>query len=579
MSGRTRCETTWGSRSLLGLVLAVALLLVGAAGAQAATFTVNTTADHAPSGSECSGAAGDCSLRQAIDKSNGTTTSDTINVPAGHYTLTIAGSGENNDQTGDLDINKATGSVTITGAGARSTTIDAAGLGDRVLQVFAGTATVSGFTITGGSTPSGEQGGGIVNDATVTVTNSTFTGNTATGSSNGDGGGIANPDATSMTLVGDTFTNNTAGEFGGGVDIDSGTASITNTTIVGNVGPGDGGGLDIDTGAAVSFVNDTITNNTAASGNGGGVWVEGSNVSFLNTIVANNTGSTSGVTDCNDTTATDNGHNLQGTPTCFTSTTNGDITGNPVLGPLHNNGGQTDTEALLAGSPAINAGTNSGCPATDQRGVTRPQGPRCDIGAYEATPPIVTTGSATAVTTSSATINGTVNPDNLATTYHFEWGTTIAYGHTTPSLGAGSDYSVHSVLAAISGLKPATTYHFRIVATNSIGTSVGTDRTFTTPKARMRLTVSPHSARAGHRVCYSFKATSSGHGVKGVKVRFANHTAHTGSSGKARVCVTLKRGTYHAHATKTGFRSVSATVRVRAAATRPTGRRAPSFTG
>jgi hypothetical protein len=567
--------------------LALALLLVGAAGAQAATFTVNTTADNAPSPSECSGAAGDCSLRQAIDKSNGTTSDDTINLPAGHYTLTIKGANEDNDQTGDLDINKATGSVTIAGAGARTTTIDATGLGDRVLHVVAGTATISGVTITGGSAPSGgpyptEQGGGILNYGTVTLIDSRLIGNSAPGSG-GDGGGIANPSSTvatpgakSMTLLRDTITGNTSGEYGGGVDIDAGTASITNTTITNNIGPRDGGGVDIDTGGAVAFVNDTINGNhaDAANAQGGGVWIEGSNVSFLNTIVANNT-ATSGHEDCNDHSSTDLGHNLDSTGTCFVAGTNGDITANPLLGPLQDNGGQTDTEALLSGSPAINAGSNSGCPATDQRGVARPQGPACDIGAYEAAPPIVATGSASAVTTSSATLHGTVNPDNLPTTYHFEWGTTTAYGHSTASLSAGSDYAVHAVAAAISGLAPDTTYHFRIVAANAIGTSLGADRTFKTPKASMRLTVSPRTAVAGHRVCYSFTASSSGHAVSAVTVRFAGHTAHTSSRGKARICVTLRRGTYRAHATKTHYASASATVRVRAAAVR----RRPTFTG
>jgi hypothetical protein len=572
MPSRTRNEVSFRFRPLLGLVLAAALLLVGAAGAQAATFTVNTTADNAPTSTECSGATGDCSLRQAIDKSNGTTSDDTITLPAGHYTLTITGSGENNDQTGDLDINKATGSVTIAGA-PRSTTIDATGLGDRVLQVVAGTATISGITFTGGSPPTG-QGGAILNNATVSLVDSTLIGNRAP-SSNSDGGGIASP-GTAMTLLRDTITGNTTGEFGGGVDIDGGTASITNTTITNNIGPNDGGGVDIDTNGAVAFVNDTINGNSTSTtgGNGGGVWIEGSNVSFLNTIVANNTG-LPGHEDCNDHSSTDLGHNLDSTGTCFTpSASNGDITANPVLGPLQNNGGQTDTEALLAGSPAINAGSNTGCPSTDQRGVTRPQGLACDIGAYEAAPPIVSTGAATAVTTTSATLHGTVNPDNLPTTYHFQYGTTTAYGHSTPSLSAGSDYAVHAVAAAISGLAPGTTYHFRIVATNATGTSVGVDRTFTTLKPRLSLTVSPRTAVAGHRVCYSLTAKSSGHGVGGVRIRFAGQTAHTSSRGKARVCVSLRRGVYHARATKAGFVSASAAVRVRAAAAPP-----PRFTG
>jgi hypothetical protein len=544
--------------------------------------------------------AGDCSLRQAIDASNGTATDDTINVPAGHYTLTIPLSGGDDDATGDLNINKAAGSVTIVGAGARSTTVDATGLGDRVFRIDAGSASISGLTITGGSPPAnstglgnGEvgDGGGIQNNGTLTLSDSTVTGNTVGSTSvSNEGGGIANPGATAMTLIDDTVVGNSSSQYGGGVDIDAGTASITNTTITGNSGPQDGGGVDIDTHGAVAFVNDTITGNSAASGNGGGVWVEGSNVSFLNTIIAGNTAQASDVTDCNDASATDNGHNLQGTPTCFASTSNGDITGDPMLGPLQNNGGQTDTEALLDGSPAINAGDNSGCPATDQRGVTRPQGPACDIGAYEATPPFVQTLAASGVTQTAATLNGTVNPDNLATTYHFEYGLTTAYGSSTPTQSAGSDFAGHSESAAISGLSPGTTYHYRIVATNAIGTSDGADMTFKTasPPAPppvipvavskpLKLSVSPHTTLAGKRACYSFKATSGGHGVAGVTIRFTGRTVHTSSRGKARICETLRRhGTYTAHASKSGYRSATARVTVKA---KPKPKPKPKFTG
>src|SRR5206468_3115240 len=107
--------------------------------------------------------------------------------------------------------------------------------------------------------------GGIANDATLTLTNSTVSAN-STAAGDNQGGGIANPSgAVSMTLLGDTITNNSAGEFGGGVDIDNGTASITNTTITNNSGPSDGGGLDIDTVLPVAFVNDTINGNTTGT--------------------------------------------------------------------------------------------------------------------------------------------------------------------------------------------------------------------------------------------------------------------------------------------------------------------------
>ena len=99
--------------------------------------------------------------------------------------------------------------------------------------------------------------------------------------------------------------------------------------------------------------------------------------------------------------------------------------------------------------------------------------------------PSATTGAASNVTSSSAQLNGTSNPNGVATTYHFEFGTSTAYGSNvpTPDGAVGSDHSVHSESQTISGLTPATTYHFRIVAASAAGTTVGADQVFTTPAA------------------------------------------------------------------------------------------------
>jgi hypothetical protein len=94
-------------------------------------------------------------------------------------------------------------------------------------------------------------------------------------------------------------------------------------------------------------------------------------------------------------------------------------------------------------------------------------------------PPVATTNPATYVTSNSATLNGSVNPSGLPTTVYFQYGTTISYGRTTTSQSYDG-YATQSVSANISGLNASTTYHFRIVATNSSGTSYGSDRTFTT---------------------------------------------------------------------------------------------------
>jgi putative hemolysin len=99
---------------------------------------------------------------------------------------------------------------------------------------------------------------------------------------------------------------------------------------------------------------------------------------------------------------------------------------------------------------------------------------------YIVTAPTVATTDATDVTSSTATLNGTVNPNGGSTSYHFEYGTSTNYGTNTPTASAGSGTSAVSVSAGITGLTAETLYHFRIVASNSGGTSYGDDLTFTT---------------------------------------------------------------------------------------------------
>jgi formylglycine-generating enzyme required for sulfatase activity len=95
--------------------------------------------------------------------------------------------------------------------------------------------------------------------------------------------------------------------------------------------------------------------------------------------------------------------------------------------------------------------------------------------------PTVSTGSASAITTTTATLNGTANPNGLSTTYYFQYGTTTSYGSSTTSTSTGEGSSSVSVSASLTGLSKNTTYHYRLVATNSAGTSVGSDKSFITP--------------------------------------------------------------------------------------------------
>ena len=174
----------------------------------------------------------------------------------------------------------------------------------------------------------------------------------------------------------------------------------------------------------------------------------------------------------------DGGHNLSfGDTTCPATFANGD----PNLGPLQNNGGQAPTISLQPGSAAINQipATGANCTPSDERGVPRPSGAACDIGAYEVAPPIAVTTGTTKVTTTSATISGTITANAGTSTIVFQYGTSKSYGTTTPVQKFGGTAKV-SLNASLVKLKPKTTYHYRIVIVAMDGTGIGGDRTFTT---------------------------------------------------------------------------------------------------
>ena len=99
-----------------------------------------------------------------------------------------------------------------------------------------------------------------------------------------------------------------------------------------------------------------------------------------------------------------------------------------------------------------------------------------------ASSPTVSTGRASSLTTSAATLNGTVNPEGLSTRYFFQYGTSRIYGSTTGPTDAGSGTHTKAAAADLIGLTPFTRYHYRLVAQNSKGTTFGGDRTFTTKK-------------------------------------------------------------------------------------------------
>ena len=139
-----------------------------------------------------------------------------------------------------------------------------------------------------------------------------------------------------------------------------------------------------------------------------------------------------------------------------------------------------------ASSPTIDAGTaDPASGSLDLSGLPRTIGPATDIGAIEfgGARPVVTTGAASATGQNAGTLTGAVASEDQQTTWHFNYGTTAAYGSTTPVQTLAATMAGQPVSAALSGLKPSTTYHFQLVAVNALGPSAGADGRFTTAPA------------------------------------------------------------------------------------------------
>jgi hypothetical protein len=234
------------------------------------------------------------------------------------------------------------------------------------------------------------------------------------------GGAVYNTSGSVLTLAGDAITGTTLektdeslGAIRGAGIANNGTLTLSDSTVSGNVeqargapSGNQGAGL-FNSGGTVTVVNTTIAGNAQvaggdASSNGSGIENLGTSIVLQNVTIAGNTGSAAinNIATINATntivsngasgncsgTITSLGHNLESADECGFHAA-GDLSGrDPLLGPLADNGGPTDTEALLAGSPAIDAGDPLACPGTDQRGVARPQGAACDIGAFELAP-------------------------------------------------------------------------------------------------------------------------------------------------------------------------------------------------
>ena len=276
--------------------------------------------------------------------------------------------------------------------------------GGGIANVNQSVATINDSVINGNQADMDGSGGGVYNDATITLSNSTVSGNTA-----GYGGGIRNDIPGSMTISYSTIIGNNARIGNGGGVISDGTLNVDHSSILSNTSPTQGGGLR-SFGGTVTVVDTTLSGNSANQGGGvsifnssgtltnctiggntasddtAGLITRQSKVTLVNTIFAGNTdtnGNPSEIGQGSNVSGTNNLIGLGGSGG-LTNGVAGNIVGvaNALLAPLGFYGGPTETMPLLPGSPALNAGaTGKGIPTNDQRGLCRMGA--IDIGAFQ----------------------------------------------------------------------------------------------------------------------------------------------------------------------------------------------------
>ncbi|MCU1288203.1 MAG: hypothetical protein JWN60_432, partial [Acidobacteria bacterium] len=381
----------------------IASSLGNAALSPESVFTINSTGDSndsSPSDGVCLDSAGKCTLRAALQQANAAPGLDEISFVGLPTPATIQLSLPNGISITDA--------VNITGPGARILTISGGASTTtgifKISYAAAMTTSITGLTI------ADSEGHGISNDARLNLLDIAVKNNHT---------GIYNTGRVNLIRL--AIFNNS----GGGVYIGSSAiVNISNTTITNNTSTEHGGGIH-SLSPDVTLNNVTISHNKATT-SGGGIYYSGQNsgIYVRNSIIAQNTApATSGpdvfsFNNLNGAAFTSRGNNLIGKSavnTGFTDNVNGDKVGtiatpiDPLLGPLQNNGGHTDTRALLLGSPAKDAGNicviNSGCTtnppvsplSTDQRGndFVRFHETGVDIGAFESFFPVPTINSLT----------------------------------------------------------------------------------------------------------------------------------------------------------------------------------------
>lgn len=367
--------------------------------------------DANPGDEVCATVSGACTFRAAIMETNAVAGADEINFSvSGTIVVTQPETNENAALDGDLDI---TDSLTI--RANNNITIDGNAT-SRIFYVFSGNASFIGLTIQNGqggiySTTSGDttvESSLITNSAkegmfvirALTIKNSTISNNTA---SSGVVAAVSNSFGP-LTIENSTISGNNI-NFHGGLWSNASDVRIVNTTISGNVGTGDTFGTPFGIGGAVfqyggSLVinNVTIANNVGSRVGGLTIIPSGSATTSVTNLILGNNLVNGTSKNCDDLYPfISSGHNLSSDGTC-NMTQIGDMQNvSAQLSPLALNGSAngTFTHALNTGSPAINNGDS--CLSTDQRGVSRPQGVACDMGAYEFEEAAATNGTVSGI--------------------------------------------------------------------------------------------------------------------------------------------------------------------------------------
>jgi hypothetical protein len=417
---------------------------------------------------------GEGSLRQAVLNANAIAGTDTITFAGSTFTdatpdtITLT--------SGELGMSS---NLTLQGTGANLLTIS----GNNVSRVFnigtGANVTLSALTINRGNAGGG-FGGGIYNNGTLTVSNSTLSSNTAS-----NGGGIWNEGST-LTLNSSTLSGNSApGGTGGGITINGGTVSLNNSTLSGNTSGNFGGGIDnngnltvnnstfsgntaTNNGGALwnfntlALSNSTFSGNTAAnggglynnsngtitslsnstfSGNTTGIYSSGAIATLVNNTIAGSTNAgisnIGTITNLYNNLLVGNGNNTLPTATNASNNLTGTFAVLNVDSTLRSNGGTTQTYALLPGSAAINGGTSTSAPTTDQRGISRVGA--VDIGAFESRGfTIAATGG-----NNQSTLTNTAFTNPLAVTVSSAFSEPVAGGKVTyVANGTGANASL-----------------------------------------------------------------------------------------------------------------------------------------